>query len=88
MLVKVKSALSAQLEEQRIIADDESKERQALLGKYRHLEREVDGAQDSLLGPRRRLHPQRQNPSYTRAARAARVYTRPMMMFVSRARPL
>merc|ERR1719187_1207943 len=48
MLVKVKSALSAQLEEQRRIADDESKERQALLGKYRNLEHEVDGMKEHL----------------------------------------
>ena len=48
MLVKVKSALVAQLDEQRRIADDEAKERQSLLGKFRNAEHEVDGMREHL----------------------------------------
>ena len=48
MLSKVKSALASQLEEQRRLADDEAKERQSLLGKYRNAEHEVDGMKEHL----------------------------------------
>lgn len=41
-LEKVRANLAAQLDEQRRIADDESKERSFLLGKFRNLEHEVD----------------------------------------------
>merc|ERR1712012_1125160 len=46
MVVKVKSALAAQLDGQRRIADDEAKERQSLLGKFRNAEHEVDGMRE------------------------------------------
>merc|ERR1712083_1101562 len=42
VLGKVKTTLIAQLDETKKIADDESKERSFLLGKYRNLEHEVD----------------------------------------------
>merc|ERR1712228_434356 len=42
VLGKVKSTLTAQLEETRKISEDESKERTFILGKYRNLEHEVD----------------------------------------------
>merc|ERR1712061_584119 len=48
LLVKVKSSLSAQLDDQRIIADNEAKERQSLLGKFRNAEHEVDGMKEHL----------------------------------------
>merc|ERR1712038_928101 len=48
MLVKVKSSLCAQLDEQRIVADNEAKERQSLLGKFRNAEHEVDGMKEHL----------------------------------------
>ena len=43
LLVKTKSALVAALDEQKAIADNESKERVSLLGKFRNLEHECDG---------------------------------------------
>merc|ERR1712061_774950 len=48
LLVKVKSSLSAQLDDQKIIADNEAKERQSLLGKFRNAEHEVDGMKEHL----------------------------------------
>merc|ERR1712109_12247 len=42
VLGKVKSTLTAQLEETKKVSEDESKERTFLLGKYRNLEHEVD----------------------------------------------
>ena len=42
MLVKLKSSLASQLDEQKRIADDEARERVALLGKYRNMEHELD----------------------------------------------
>ena len=48
MLVKVKTALASQLDEQRKVADDEAKERQSLLGKFRNAEHEVDGMKEHL----------------------------------------
>ena len=46
MLLKVKSALASQLDEQRRIADDEAKERQSLLGKFKNAEHDVDGMRE------------------------------------------
>merc|ERR1711950_11205 len=48
MMTKVKSSLAAQLDEQRRHADDEAKERQSLLGKFRNAEHEVDGMREHL----------------------------------------
>jgi myosin heavy subunit len=48
MLAKVKTALASQLDEQRKVADDEAKERQSLLGKFRNAEHEVDGMKEHL----------------------------------------
>merc|ERR1712241_692300 len=48
MMTKVKSSLAAQLDEQRRLADDEAKERQSLLGKFRNAEHEVDGMRENL----------------------------------------
>jgi len=48
VLAKIKQTLSAQLEEQRRIADDEAKERSFLMGKYRNLEHEVDTTREQL----------------------------------------
>merc|ERR1711892_398600 len=47
LLVKTKSALVAALDEQKAIADNESKERVSLLAKYRNLEREADGLKEN-----------------------------------------
>merc|ERR1711970_302389 len=43
LLLKTKAALVAALDEQKMIADNESKERVSLLGKFRNLEHEADG---------------------------------------------
>merc|ERR1711936_381184 len=43
LLLKTKSALVAALDEQKMIADLEAKERVSLLGKFRNLEHEADG---------------------------------------------
>merc|ERR1712042_9487 len=48
MLLKVKSSLSSQLEEVKSLADNEARERSLLLGKFRNLEHEVDGAREAL----------------------------------------
>merc|ERR1711892_1498326 len=47
LLVKTKSALVAALDEQKSLADNESKERVSLLGKYRNLEHEADGLKEN-----------------------------------------
>merc|ERR1719346_734825 len=46
MLQNTKSSLTAQLEEAKHRADNEARERSLLLGKYRNLEHETDGARD------------------------------------------
>merc|ERR1719507_1446508 len=46
MLTNAKSALVAQLEEVKQRADNEARERSLLLGKFRNLEHETDGARD------------------------------------------
>merc|ERR1740137_378409 len=46
LLVKTKSALVAALDEQKAIADNEAKERQSLLGKYRNAEHDVNGMKE------------------------------------------
>merc|ERR1711936_597012 len=43
LLLKTKAALVSALDEQKMIAHNEAKERVALLGKYRNLEHEADG---------------------------------------------
>merc|ERR1712038_1927350 len=48
VLQKLRANLHAQLDEQKRIADDESKERTFLLGKYRNLEHEVDTVREQL----------------------------------------
>jgi len=48
MLSKVKNEISAQLNEAKMIADNEARERQLLLGKFRNLEHELDGAKENL----------------------------------------
>merc|ERR1712042_415011 len=48
MLMKLKGSLSAQLEEVKGNADNESRERTLLLGKFRNLEHELDGAKEAL----------------------------------------
>merc|ERR1719326_155075 len=48
MLVKVKSGLVALLDEARAVADNEAKERQSLLGKFRNAEHEVGGMKEHL----------------------------------------
>merc|ERR1712223_1410204 len=46
MLTNAKGALTAQLDEVKQRADNEARERSLLLGKYRNLEHETDGARD------------------------------------------
>merc|ERR1712142_1435451 len=48
MLMKAKSSMQAQLEETKANADNESRERSLLLGKFRNLEHEVDIAKEAL----------------------------------------
>merc|ERR1712012_912266 len=48
MLSKYKIQLVSQLEETKKVADDEAKERHSLLGKFKNLEHEVDGAKEQL----------------------------------------
>merc|ERR1711988_459636 len=48
MLLKLKGSLAAQLEEIKGNADNESRERTLLLGKFRNLEHELDGAKEAL----------------------------------------
>ena len=48
MLAKIKTQLICQLDEARRVADDEGKERQALLGRFKNLEHELDGMREQL----------------------------------------
>merc|ERR1712242_129433 len=48
MLNKVKIQLVSQLDEAKHVADEEAKERHSLLGKFKNLEHEVDGAKEQL----------------------------------------
>merc|ERR1712133_263786 len=48
MLQKIKIQLAAQLDEAKRIADDEAKERQSLMGRFRNLEHELDGMKDQM----------------------------------------
>merc|ERR1719479_410469 len=48
MLAKAKSALAAQLNDVKALCDNEARERQLLLGKYRNLEHELDLAKEAL----------------------------------------
>merc|ERR1712209_328686 len=48
MLAKAKAALAAQLNDIKALCDNETRERQLLLGKYRNLEHEVDVAKEAL----------------------------------------
>merc|ERR1719356_1099641 len=48
MLAKAKAALAAQLNDIKALCDNEARERQLLLGKYRNLEHELDGAKEAL----------------------------------------
>merc|ERR1740122_768888 len=48
MLAKTKSALGAQLNDIKALCDNEARERQLLLGKFKNLEHEVDGAKEAL----------------------------------------
>merc|ERR1711936_1473003 len=48
MLYKVKNQLTSQLDEARKCADDESRERVSLLGKYKNLEHQIDGMKEHL----------------------------------------
>merc|ERR1719189_2695078 len=48
MLAKLKAQLTVQLDEARMVADGEAKERAALLGKFKNLEHELDGVKEHL----------------------------------------
>merc|ERR1711868_283062 len=48
MLAKAKAALAAQLNDIKALCDNEARERQLLLGKYRNLEHELDVAKEAL----------------------------------------
>merc|ERR1719205_285647 len=48
MLAKAKSALGAQLNDVKALCDNEARDRQLLMGKYRNLEHEVDVAKEAL----------------------------------------
>merc|ERR1712228_786444 len=48
IIAKSKSALGAQLNDVKALCDNEARERQLLLGKYRNLEHELDGAREAL----------------------------------------
>merc|ERR1739838_1108253 len=48
IIAKQKSALGAQLNDVKALCDNEARERQLLLGKFRNLEHEVDGAKEAL----------------------------------------
>merc|ERR1719192_346557 len=47
LMVKTKSALAAALDEQKLVADNEAKERVALLGKFRNMEHMADGLKEN-----------------------------------------
>merc|ERR1719300_1020793 len=48
IIAKQKSALGAQLNDVKALCDNEARERQLLLGKFRNLEHELDGAREAL----------------------------------------
>merc|ERR1712119_157480 len=48
IIAKQKSALGAQLNDVKALCDNEARERQLLLGKFKNLEHEVDGAKEAL----------------------------------------
>ena len=48
IIAKSKSALGAQLNDVKALCDNEARERQLLLGKFRNLEHELDGAREAL----------------------------------------
>merc|ERR1712042_376414 len=48
IIAKSKSALGAQLNDVKALCDNEARERQLLLGKFRNLEHELDGAKEAL----------------------------------------
>ena len=48
MLAKYKTQLQSQLQETKVGADEEAKERHSLLGKYKNVEHEVDGLKEQL----------------------------------------
>jgi len=48
ILTKMRSALASNLDEIKAMADNEARERTLLLGKYRNLEHEADGAREAL----------------------------------------
>merc|ERR1712213_209556 len=48
MLAKLKAQLQTQLDEARVVADGEAKDRAALLGKFKNLEHELDGVKEHL----------------------------------------
>merc|ERR1711887_433823 len=48
IIAKQKSALGAQLNDIKALCDNEARERQLLLGKFRNLEHELDGAKEAL----------------------------------------
>merc|ERR1719430_2821726 len=48
IIAKQKSALDAQLNDIKALCDNEARERQLLLGKFRNLEHELDGAKEAL----------------------------------------
>merc|ERR1719341_1521647 len=48
ILAKQKAALAAQLNDVKALCDNEARERGLLLGKYRNLEHELDGAREAL----------------------------------------
>ena len=48
MMVKDKAQLHSQLEESKRVSDDEARDRQALLGRFKNLEHEVDGTKEQL----------------------------------------
>ena len=47
LMVKTKSALATALDEQKLVADNEAKERVALLGKFRNMEHMADGLKEN-----------------------------------------
>merc|ERR1712020_495713 len=47
MLQKMKSSLVASLEEAKVVADNEGRERGLLVGKFRNLEHEIDGLKEN-----------------------------------------
>merc|ERR1719309_860804 len=48
ILAKMRSSLAASLDEIKVLADNEARERSLLLGKYRNVEHELDGAKEAL----------------------------------------